>query len=163
VAAAIVFPLAQVALFGATDYRRPADVIVVFGAHAYSDGTPSVPLADRVRTACELYHQGLAPRLLFTGGPGDGVIDEPTAIQRDANGVNTEASVSNSVGLMPPGTRVLVVSHYYYHLPRIKMTYQRYGVDVYTVPAQSSPQTSNAWNVVRESAAFWRYYVRRLV
>jgi hypothetical protein len=48
IAAAILFPLAQVALFGATDYRRPADVIVVFGARAYEDGRMSSPLADRV-------------------------------------------------------------------------------------------------------------------
>src|SRR5438105_2878440 len=34
IAAAIVFPLLQVALFGVTDYRRSADVNVVFGARA---------------------------------------------------------------------------------------------------------------------------------
>src|ERR1051326_3548310 len=51
VASAIVFPIAQIATFGTTDYRRPADVIVVFGAKVYADGTPSDALADRVRTA----------------------------------------------------------------------------------------------------------------
>ena len=53
------FPLAQMWFFGKTDYRRSADVIVVPGARVYSDGTLSQALADRVRTACELYQHGL--------------------------------------------------------------------------------------------------------
>src|SRR5205823_1865729 len=51
-------PLAQMVCFGNTDYRRPADAIVVFGAKAYADGTPSWALADRVRTGVELYQKG---------------------------------------------------------------------------------------------------------
>ena len=54
---ALGLPLAQAASFGRTDYRRPADAIVVFGARTYADGTPSDALADRVRTACALYHE----------------------------------------------------------------------------------------------------------
>jgi uncharacterized SAM-binding protein YcdF (DUF218 family) len=169
-ASAIVFPLAQIATFGMTDYRRPADVIVVFGAKAYADGTPSDALADRVRTACALYRAGLAPRLLFSGGPG-----EPAAMQRlaaslgvpsaailsDPAGVNTESTARNTVALLHPPARILAVSHFY-HLPRIKMTYQRHGTEVYTVPCGDSVPTSMPFNVTREVAAFWRYYLRRV-
>ena len=55
------------------------------------------------------------------------------------------------------------VSHFY-HLPRIKMAYQRAGIEVYTVPARETrtllklPQF-----VAREVAAFWFYYARALV
>ena len=54
-------PLAQMVCFGRTDYRRPADVIVVFGAKTFASGRPSAPLEERVRTACELYQAGFAP------------------------------------------------------------------------------------------------------
>ena len=172
VVASVLFPTAQTVFFGLTDYRRPADVIVVFGARAYADGSLSSPLADRVRTGCELYREGLAPRMIFSGGAGDGAIHETEAMRRaaiawgipasaitlDANGVNTEATVRNTARR---GTRILAVSHFY-HLPRIKMTYQRYGVDVATVPARTSSATAVVYNVARESVAFWAYYLRRL-
>ena len=45
-------PAAHIATFGVTDYRRPADVAVVFGAAVRPDGSPSLALADRTRTAC---------------------------------------------------------------------------------------------------------------
>ena len=170
VASALIFPIAQIATFGMTDYRRPADVIVVLGAKAFPDGTPSDALADRVRTACALYRAGLAPRLLFSGGPG-----EPAAMQRlaaslgvpaaavlrDDAGVNTESTVRNTAALLQSPTRILAVSHFY-HLPRIKMTYQRYGREVYTVPCIDSVPRSMPFNVAREVAAFWRYYLRRV-
>jgi len=55
---AVIFPVAQMICFGLTDYRRPADAIVVFGAGISPDGTPSLALCDRVRTGCLLYKQG---------------------------------------------------------------------------------------------------------
>jgi uncharacterized SAM-binding protein YcdF (DUF218 family) len=176
VAASLTFPLAQISLFGVTDYRRPADLIVVFGAHARKDGTPSDALADRVRTAAALYRAGLAPRLLFSGGPGDGAIDEPESMRRlartlgvpdnaillDSHGINTESTVRNTMALTRnQQARILTVSHFY-HLPRIKMTFQRYGANVWTVPCDTSVLREMPFNLLREDAAFWAYYIRRL-
>src|SRR5437868_14663387 len=79
-----VFPLLQTVCFGKTDYRREADVAVVFGARAYADGRPSDALADRVRTACELYQRGIVKKLLLSGGPGDGLVSETEAMRRMA-------------------------------------------------------------------------------
>lgn len=171
---ALLFPIAQITFFGVTDYRRPADLIVVLGARAYSDGSLSVALADRVRTGCMLYAEGLAPRVLFSGGPGDGAVDEPEAMRRyamsrgvpeaailkDSQGVNTEATVRNTLALSD-AKRILVVSDFY-HLPRIKMAFQRHGVDVYTVPAKPSALAPMPYNLARETVAFWAYYLRRL-
>ncbi|HEY0140133.1 MAG TPA: YdcF family protein [Thermoanaerobaculia bacterium] len=171
---AILFPIAQITFFGVTDYRRPADLIVVLGARAYSDGSLSIALADRVRTGCLLYTEGLAPRVLFSGGPGDGPVDEPEAMRRyamsrgvpdaailkDSKGLNTEATVVNTLALSN-ARRILVVSDFY-HLPRIKMAFQRHGVDVYTVPAKPSTLAPMPYNLARESVAFWAYYLRRL-
>ena len=173
------FPLAQMFFFGTTDYRRRADAIVVFGARAYRDGRPSDALADRVRTACRLYHEGLSDKLVFSGGPGDGGVHETQAMRRlalelgvpdqaillDEGGVNTRATVVNTRRLFGKQgvERVLAVSHFY-HLPRIKMSYQQVGVDVYTVPARESYVLRQMpLLIAREVVAFWAYYLRPLV
>jgi len=173
-ALALAFPLAQMVFFGSTDYRRSADVIVVFGARAYADGTCSTALADRVRTACELYHQGHAPRLLFSGGPGDGDVHETEAMRRlairlgvpnhvilcDDAGLNTEATVRETMVVLRDRRwrRVLAVSHAF-HLPRIKMTFHRAGQEVFTVPARERyVLTQMPYLMAREVAAFWVYY-----
>lgn len=176
---ALLMPLAQMVCFGNTDYRQRADAIVVFGARAYADGTPSQALADRVRAGVELYEEGLAPKLIFSGGPGDGAVDEPEAMRRtavsmgvrdedillDPQGLNTQATVANTLPIFQRtgARRVLAVSHFY-HLPRVKMAYQRAGVEVYTVPArQAYVLRSMPKLIVREVAALWMYYVYPLV
>ena len=174
----MLFPLAQMFCFGKTDYRRPADAAVVLGARVYADGRPSDALADRVRTACQLYRDGLARKLLFSGGPGDGAVPESQSMKRmalqlgvkpddillDENGLNTQATVKNSAAVFSSlhASRILVVSHFY-HLPRIKLAYQRAGWDVYTVPARESYLLRQMpYNMVREIAALWVYYLRPL-
>jgi vancomycin permeability regulator SanA len=169
------FPLAQMFCFGMTDYRRSADAIVVFGARVYADGRCSDALADRVRTGCTLYRQGLADRLILSGGPGDANIHEteamrtlaiqlgvpPLAILRDQAGVNTRATVKNTCDMFDNLAidRVLVVSHFY-HLPRIKMTYQRRRWEVYTVPARETyTLTKMPLYILREVLALWAYYL----
>jgi uncharacterized SAM-binding protein YcdF (DUF218 family) len=173
-----VFPLFQMFCFGKTDYRRSADVVVVLGARAYADGRPSQALADRVRTACRLYQSGLVGKLIFSGGPGDGAVHETDAMQRmalglgvkaddiilDKAGFNTQATVKNTEALFSQlhASRILVVSHFY-HLPRIKLAYQRDGWNVYTVPARESYLLGQLpYNMAREVAALWVYYLRPL-
>ncbi|OPZ87576.1 MAG: vancomycin high temperature exclusion protein [bacterium ADurb.Bin429] len=175
---AIGFPLAQIHTFGWTDYSRQADIIVVPGAKVYIDGSLSSAASDRVRTACELYHAGLAPRILFSGGPGDGPYSEPSAMRRramrlgvppiaiylDEEGVDTRATVRNSLPHLQQldVRRVLVVSHFF-HLPRLKMTYRRAGWEVSTVPVRDQQlAVSVPFLVTREVAALWAYYLRPL-
>jgi vancomycin permeability regulator SanA len=175
----IGFTLGQMFCFGKTDYRRKCEAVVVFGARVYADGRLSHALYDRMRTGCQLYLNGLAERLILSGGPGDGDIHETEAMKRmalesgvpdeaimlDKEGVNTQATVKNTcemferLGLK----RVLVVSHFY-HLPRIKMTYQRERWEVYTVPAKESyVLTEMPKYILREMAALWVYYLRPIV
>ncbi len=179
VAACLVgFPLAQMYCFGMTDYRRPADAVVVFGARVYADGRVSHAVADRVRTGCSLYQEGLARRLILSGGPGDGAIHETEGMRRiavrlgvpdeaillDEQGLNTQATVRNTSDLFDRHglRRVLAVSHFY-HLPRVKLTYQRYGREVYTVPSRESYRlTALPIYMMREVAALWMYYARPL-
>jgi vancomycin permeability regulator SanA len=175
---ALLFPVALMICFGKTDYRRPADVAVVLGARVYADGRPSDALADRVRTACQLYREGCVRKLVFSGGPGDGAVHETEAMKRlalklgvrpedvlqDDAGLNTQATVKNTQPLFRQlhARRILVVSHAY-HLPRIKLDYQREGVEVFTVPAKESYFLRQMpYNMAREVAAFWVYYLRSL-
>jgi vancomycin permeability regulator SanA len=178
-ACVLLFPLTQIFFFGKTDYRRKADVAVVFGARAYANGQPSDALADRVRTASELYRDGTVAKLIFSGGPGDGAIHETESMRRfavelgvkeedivlDTAGLSTQDTVKNTIPLIEElgGQRVLAVSHYF-HLPRIKMTYQRGGVEVYTIPAKESyVLRQTPFLLLRETAAWWVYYLRPLV
>ena len=174
----IGLPLLQIAFFGTTDYRRPADAIVVFGARVRPDGTPSITLANRVLTASELYRQGMADTIVMTGGIEPTGFDETVvmrdlavelgvpaaAIVLDAEGDTTSASVTNTTRILRDRglNRVLAVSQFY-HLPRIKLTYAAAGVDVWTVPARTTsiPQTKGL--ITREIPAFWLYYLRAVV
>ena len=177
-ACACAFPLAQMLCFGKTDYRRPADVAVVLGARVHADGHLSDALADRVRTACQLYRSGLVKKLLFSGGPGEGAVHETEGMKRmaiqlgiqprdilvDEGGLNTQATVQDTEAICSRlhYSRILVVSHFY-HLPRIKLTYQRDGWDVFTVPAKETYLLRQMpYNMAREIAALWVYYFRLL-
>lgn len=177
---AVVLPLAQMLFFGTTDYRRPADVAVIFGARVYATGQPSPLLADRIRTGVELYQSGLVPLLVMSGGNGSDGFNEarvmsdvaiaegvdPAAILVDPAGNSTEATVANvSVllaarnGAAGPG-RVIAVSQAY-HLPRVQLAFANAGIDVLTVPAvDPEPIGEMPLLVAREIPAFWAYYLR---
>jgi vancomycin permeability regulator SanA len=176
IACGLVFPVLQMFCYGKTDYRRFADAAVVLGARAYADGRPSDALSDRVRTACGLYQEGLVHKLILSGGPGDGPVSESQAMKRmalklgvksedivlDERGVNTRATVRNTELIFRElhVSRVLVVSHFY-HLPRIKLAYHQAGTEVYTVPAREGYLLRQLpYNMAREIAAFWTYYLR---
>ena len=177
---AVGFPVLQVFCFGWTDYQRPADVAVVFGARTYADGTPSEALGDRVQRACELYKSGRVSRLYFSGGPGDGAVHETESMRRmalslgvpdsaitaDLTGLNTEATVRHSLDFAHTihAQTILAVSEFY-HLPRIKLCYQGHGAKIYTVPAHPS-DGFRAWplfSIVREIPAYWTYFARAVI
>lgn len=172
----LVFPLAQVAFFGTTDYRRPADAAVVLGALVYSNGTLSQSLSDRVNTAVELYEDGLVPKLIMSGGVGSSGVDEAQAMKAravelgvpaedvlvDSEGVNTDATVANTTRMLEElgASKALVVSQFY-HLPRIKMAYRAAGWNVYTVPASAGRVIGKTpLFVAREIPGFWVYWAR---
>ncbi len=67
---------------GQRDERQPADAIVVMGAAQY-DGRPSPIFAARIDHAIELFHAGLAPVLIVTGGKADGDRTTEAASARD--------------------------------------------------------------------------------
>jgi uncharacterized SAM-binding protein YcdF (DUF218 family) len=56
---------------GNRDEQVPADAIVVMGAAQY-DGRPSPLFAARLDHAIDLFHAGIAPNLIVTGGKQEG-------------------------------------------------------------------------------------------
>ncbi|PIU91996.1 MAG: hypothetical protein COZ06_11340 [Armatimonadetes bacterium CG_4_10_14_3_um_filter_66_18] len=169
-------------LFAADDRLRCAPggavAAAVFGARVYASGLLSHALRDRLRTACDLYQQGLVGKLLLFGGPGDGKVSKPEVMKRaamqwgvherdlllDPAGLDTQATVDNTVLLFRQlgMKRILAVSHAY-HLPRIEMTYERAGWTVHTVPARETILLLKMpLRRAREVVALWVYYLRPL-
>lgn len=78
---------------GQRDERPAADAIVVMGAAQY-DGTPSPLFAARLDHAVNLFLDGVAPRLIVTGGKAEGDRTTEAASGRDyaiAHGVPADA------------------------------------------------------------------------
>jgi len=150
-AVALILPLILMFTFGPTRYARDADCIVVFGAKVYSDGSPSEALADRVDEGVRLYNEGIAPVLLMSGAiDSHHGASEPAsmrlraiaagvpsdAIVIDEAGVNSAATVENTrAWATSRGSRRVVAVSHYYHLPRVKLLFERAGLRTYTVPA----------------------------
>lgn len=179
-ALAIVFPLAQVAFFGGSDYRARSDAAVIFGAQVNSGGGLSASLADRVNTGIALYRAGYAKKLVMSGAVGASGLDEPLYMARyaeqagvpakdillDHQGWNTDDTVANTVALFRrDGIRSVLAVSQGYHLPRVKLAYAMSGWDVRTVPAPQGPVPipQTPLFVAREVPAFWTYWLRALV
>lgn len=170
------FLFLQMAAYGGTDYRRRADLTIVFGARAYADGRMSTALYDRIRTATDLYLEGRTPLLFLSGGPGDGAFSEAELMRRyarsrgvpasalvvDNAGLSTIETVRNAAGYMRARglTRALAVSQFY-HLPRVKLTLDRAGIRGFTVPAAKSRLIVKLpLLMLREAPALIYYYLR---
>lgn len=170
-AAGLLLAAAQITAVGATDYRASADAILVLGSRVHADGRPSGSLRDRTTTAAALWHAGLAPVLVLSGGRGaDAPVSEPAAMARlcresglpeqaliqDLSGLTTEASIHTLARLARErGWReVLVVSHDY-HLARVRLLAAREGLRVRTVPVRET--CPGGWKLAagaREMAAY---------
>ena len=170
VVAYLVFTFVQVWLASRHDEARPAQAIVVLGA-AQFNGVPSPILKARLDHAYDLYHRGLAPVIVVTGGklPGD-VYTEATAsadyligkgvpdgdILREVNGRNSWESLAAASEFLKARSihRVLLVSDGF-HSYRIDAIASELGLDGHPSPTRTSPITgfSVTRNLVRETAA----------
>lgn len=76
--ASVIIALVVYLTYQFVDLRRgnyltnvaPADCIVVLGASVWPGAQPSPVLKDRIARAAELYHQGVAKKIICTGGLG---------------------------------------------------------------------------------------------
>ena len=167
--------LAAIVLWAERSATSSADVIVVLGAAQY-DGRPSPVLRARLDHAVELYKQGMAPRLLLTGGrrEGDAVSEAvagqrysvrqgvpPNAIMLESVSRTTLASIQGAARLLRSDSntrapRVLLVSDPF-HMLRLSVLARLYGLDPSSSPTRTSPISASRSvaleYVLRESVA----------
>ena len=155
----------EIRLQSTVDEVQPADVIVVLGAAEYR-GKPSPVLQARLNHALFLYLEGMAPRILTTGGKGGdptysegevshaylslhGVPSE--AILVESEGESTVRSITAAAEIMRlMNLKSCVVVSDGYHIYRVKKMLQRMGMKAYGSPR---PSPSNLLGASRES---WR-------
>lgn len=163
---------------GLLDDRRPADAIVVMGAAQY-DGRPSPVFAARLDHAVALYHAGLAPRLIVTGGKqiGDRTTEAASArAYAIAHGVPAEAilvedrsrttlesirAVGDILRANGLGTAVFVSDRP--HMLRVLRMAHDSGITGWGSPTQTSPieadLTSRADATMHELGALAEYFL----
>lgn len=158
--AATVYTVALVTVLVVSqqDQRRPADAIVVLGAAQYN-GRPSPVLRARLDHALQLYREGLAPRVVVTGGVGRGDTTSeaivgrnyllsqqvpPTAVVVQPQGRSTQASMTAVADWLGAEhlNRVILVSDPF-HMLRLRLEARRTGLEAYTSPTESSPISDN--------------------
>jgi uncharacterized SAM-binding protein YcdF (DUF218 family) len=159
-AVAVIYTVAllMVLVVSQQDQRRPADAIVVLGAAQYN-GRPSPVLRARLDHALQLYREGLAPRIVVTGGVGRGDTTSeatvarnylvyrkvpPRAVIAQPQGRSTQASMTAVAQWLEEAhlKRVILVSDPF-HMFRLRLEARRTNLEAYTSPTESSPISDN--------------------
>ena len=150
--------LVMVLVVSQQDQRRPVDAIVVLGAAQYN-GRPSPVLRARLDHALSLYREGLAPRIIVTGGVGVGDTTSEATVGRhylvrrgvppevvvvQAHGRSTEASMTAVADWLAQQRlhRAILVSDPF-HMFRLRLEARRTDLDAYTSPTVNSPISDN--------------------
>lgn len=135
-----------------------ADAIVVLGAAQYV-GRPSPVLQARLDHAIALWKVGRAPRLILTGGTGVGDTTSEAAVGRkyalrrgvpdsaivlENRGRTTSESMRAVARIMDaePGRTVVLVSDPF-HMFRLSILAERFGLEPFTSPTRTSPISSS--------------------
>jgi uncharacterized SAM-binding protein YcdF (DUF218 family) len=158
-AAAATFSVAKdIERQSTVDEAQPADVILVLGAAEYR-GRPSPVLEARLNHALFLYLQGMAPRILTTGGKGG----DPTFTEGDVgraylsrHGVPSEAILVESEGestvestaaaieiMRRTNMKSCIVVSDGYHIYRVKKMLEFQGISVYGSPRPTQPRSAH--------------------
>jgi uncharacterized SAM-binding protein YcdF (DUF218 family) len=147
----------QVGAAAMRDEAREAQAIVVLGAAQYN-GRPSPVFRSRLDHAAALYHQGLAPIVVVTGGgqPGERYSEARAAAEylytqgvpddsqrREVDGRSSWESLSAAARFLQQEgiDEVLLVSDPW-HSYRIQAIATTEGLVAYTSPTKTSPYTS---------------------
>jgi uncharacterized SAM-binding protein YcdF (DUF218 family) len=153
---------------------HPADAIVVFGAAEYS-GRPSPVLRARLDHALDVFHRGVAPVVITTGGAAADPTFSEGGVGRDylmRHGVPERSLIAETQGhdTSESAVRVGVIMHANglhscvavsdaYHVFRIRKLLEHEGIGpVYVAPRPDS-RPHSAWQrevaVLRETASYF--------
>ena len=157
--------LGAVMLWERRDDARAADAIVVLGAAQY-DGRPSPVLKARLDHAVSLWDRHLAPRLVLTGGMGDGDTTSEAAVGRryavkhgvpdsvilmETRGRTTAESVQSVAAMLDSlSPREVILVSDPFHMLRLSILARRFGLSPRTSPTRTSPISAS-------KTESWRY------
>ncbi|MGC4191003.1 MAG: YdcF family protein [Thermomicrobiales bacterium] len=150
----ILLTMASVYWGAHNDQARKVDAIVILGAAQYN-GQPSPVLEARLDHALALWNEGLAPRIVVTGGkmPGDAYTEAETeaaylihhgvpesAILYENQGRDTWGSMQGVAAVLKgTGVHSLLIVSDGFHLTRSKLMARHLGFAAYGSPAPDSP------------------------
>ena len=177
----LVITAIQIVHTAAQEEIHPADAIVVFGAAEYS-GRPSPVLRARLDHALDVFHHGVAPVVITTGGAaGDpsfsegGVgrdylmrhgVPERSLIAETQGRDTAESAMRVGVIMRANGLHSCVAVSDAYHVFRIRRLLEHEGIDpVYVAPRPDS-RPHGLWQralaVLRETTSYslWQMGVR---
>lgn len=177
----LAFTAFQVVRTASLEEIHPADAIVVFGAAEYS-GRPSPVLRARLDHALEVFHRGMAPVVITTGGAAadptfteGGVgrdylmhhgIPERSLIAETQGRDTSESAVRVGVIMRANGLHSCVAVSDAYHVFRIRKLLEHEGIaPVYVAPRPDS-RPHSTWQrevaVLREATSYllWRIGTR---
>ncbi len=153
------------------DEAQPSDVIIVLGAAEWH-GKPSPVLRSRLDHALALYKQGMATRILTTGGAGGDPVHTEAEVSRlylagkgvpveqvfvEREGSSTAQSAAGSAEIlrrMNWKTCILVSDGY--HLFRAKRMMEAHGFSCYGSPRPSRevPGWERGWLYLRQAVGY---------
>jgi uncharacterized SAM-binding protein YcdF (DUF218 family) len=176
-AAFLALTAIQVAHTASMQEPHPADAIVIFGAAEYS-GRPSPVLRARLDHALDLFHRGLAPVIITTGGAAADPIFSEGGVGRDylmRHGVPERSLIAETQGrdtaesalrvgviMRANGLHSCVAVSDAYHVFRIRKLLEREGLGpIYVAPRPDSKPRSalqRAIAALREATSYllWR-------
>jgi uncharacterized SAM-binding protein YcdF (DUF218 family) len=132
-------------LYGAPEEPRRADVIVVLAAWRNSDGLLNEAGLRRTIAGARLYRQGLAPYILFSGGPccGRSVssamadfaaelgVPRPAILLEEDSVRTHESAINTAVILRARGMKSALLVSSPVHLLRARLSFAAAGVQVF--------------------------------
>jgi len=169
-----------VILYGRVDERRPSDVIVVLGAGLRRDNQPNLALIRRSEQGALLYHEGIAPYIVCSGGYAIGrTRSEADACREilESNGVpasaiimedesrSTEENAIYTHQIMDArGWQTAVIVSDGYHMLRAQWIFTIEGIDIVVSPAPTRPRLSTyALAVGREVVALHWQVIKEIL
>ncbi len=161
--------------FGQRPGGGQADAIVVLGARVLPGGVASGPLRARTERAVALFHEGRAPRLIFSGGVGEnppseaevmrriartlGVPDSACLLEEQSHSTYDNARFTAAL-LRERGLSKAIVVSDPYHLFRARQHFWREGIFAVPEPAPLTERNDTlarrAWWTAREVLALVR-------
>lgn len=141
------------------------DCILVLGCGVKEDGTPSDRLYDRVKVGVDLYHAGVAPKILMSGDHENKGYDEVSAMLAlaiemgvpkedvflDHAGLSTYESVYRADYIFSCDSMVIVTQEY--HLYRALHIAESFGIEAHGVSADLRSYQKMLYHNCRETLA----------